>query len=100
MIRGRVLAGDEPRAGVIVSDGVSAAVTDEDGAFSLSPSAPSGPAGHLVWTCVPSGFRPVGRWYHPIGDAELLFRLEPDPGQGTAFSFVFFTDPHLVRDAA
>ncbi|HTE16748.1 MAG TPA: calcineurin-like phosphoesterase family protein [Armatimonadota bacterium] len=93
---GQVLAGDAPASGVVISDGVVLTVTGTDGRYSLPPR--EGAADALVWMRVPAGHRAAGPWF-VHGDRDALFHLEPDPEQADAFSFVFFTDIHLLKDA-
>jgi Icc protein len=96
--KGRVLAAGAPKPGVVVSDGCSVVVTDASGAFAF-PALPTLQPEPL-WVCIPSGFRVVGPWYLPADATDPTFVLKTDPSHTEAFSFVFYTDIHLIRDSA
>lgn len=96
MPSGRVLAGGAPLSGVRVSDGCAVVATDARGAFTLPPPEDVEVTGGLVWICVPPGYRPVGPWYREGEGLEQPFRLERDLLHRDTFSFVYFTDPHLI----
>jgi 3',5'-cyclic-AMP phosphodiesterase len=89
-----------PAPGVVVSDGYTVAVTDDEGCFSISAAGRGEipPSSDLIWVCVPEGMRPKGPWYLPADQDELKFDLTCDPTAGQAFSFVYFTDVHLIRE--
>ena len=83
---GRVLLGDEPGAGITVSDGLHVARTDPDGAFELPGHGP------FVIVTRPTGWT-TDAWYQRAG-ADLTFRLSPDE-QPVPFSFIQITDLHV-----
>ncbi|HAK97627.1 MAG TPA: hypothetical protein DCM87_22205 [Planctomycetes bacterium] len=93
-VRGTVLCGGAPRAGVRVSDGLSVAATDAEGAFELRVGPESGP---FLFVTTPPGFwSPM--FYVPVARAAAKgradFRLDPHP-QPAKFAFAFITDMHL-----
>lgn len=91
--RGQVFRGGTPAVGVTVSDGRAVAVTDGTGWYRLPPAQAG--SEDLVWVCVPAGCRPASPWYRHTNEAPV-FHLEGDPSQTDGFSFVFFTDVHLI----
>lgn len=86
-ITGAVQCAGAPRAGVVVSDGRHAVVTDSEGRFTLPGDGP------FLFVVRPTGFRATP-WYLPAGGAEPTFTLEP-AAQPVPFSFAQITDLHL-----
>ena len=95
MWRGQVLADGAPKQGVVVSDGQVVVLTDAHGVYALPPTVESSGDNDFLWVCVPSGFSAAGPWFLPAR-RNAVFRLRRDPYQTPSFSFVFFTDIHLV----
>jgi hypothetical protein len=95
-IRGRVLGGDRPLVGVLVSDGRRVGRTDSDGEYELSTGPESG---RFVFVTTPRGFW-TERFYVPIGAAARTgradFRLHA-VDQPDRFDFAFVADMHLER---
>jgi len=95
-IRGRVMGGDRPLGGVLVSDGRRVVRTDPDGNYELMIGPESG---RFVFVTTPRGFW-TDRFYVPIGAAARTgradFRLEPID-QPDRFDLVFIADMHLER---
>jgi len=98
-VRGTVLCGGAPRAGVRVSDGLSVATTDAAGAFALDVGPESGP---FIFVTTPPGFWSA-MFYVPAARAAAEgradFRLDPHP-QPAKFEFAFVTDIHLESGKA
>lgn len=84
--RGRVLLGDQPAVGVVVSDGLHVTRTAGDGTFALPGFGP-----FAIVTC-PTGWT-TDEWHLPA-DEGLTFRLRPDE-QPVPFTFVQVTDLHV-----
>jgi len=101
VVAGRVLDRDDgsPIAGVVMSDGLAAARSDDDGAFAL----PDHPDVEFVWACVPSSHRALeSGWFvdvragAPAGiELALTRRTEPVPN---GCRFVQVTDVHVSVD--
>lgn len=102
-VRGQVLGGGRPLARVAVSDGLTVAVTDRDGRYSLlaDPRMPG------VWASVPTGYRlPITghgtlRLHHPIGrddDQRVDFALERDPQDWDRHAFAALADTQTLDE--
>ncbi len=95
-IRGRVLGGDKPLAGVLVSDGCRVVATDSDGGYSLPVGEDSG---RFLFVTTPRGYWSEA-FYRPLVPAaetgKADFVLEPCE-QADRFDFVFIADMHLLR---
>ncbi len=99
-VSGQVRCGDTPLAGVVVSDGVTVTLTDENGKYSIAHGGSS-----YVFISVPSGFTVpsngiIPQHYHNIyGGTEqnVDFELQKmdDPEK---FTFVAIADVHLTGD--
>ncbi len=89
---GRLDAGENGLAGVVVSDGHAVVQSAADGRFSLDSTE----AKPLLWYCRPSDHEPVGAFWC-WGDAgkEHDFGLAAAP-QDREFNIVQFTDTHLT----
>jgi predicted MPP superfamily phosphohydrolase len=90
-------AGDQPLAGVPVSDGRDIALTDAQGRYALPAATLPG----LVRVTVPTGYWPTGEGYFhrvetaaPTADFPLHERAEPTP-----WRFVHVSDVHYFRPA-
>ncbi len=105
-IKGRVMCGDSPVAGVVVSDGLITAQTDENGIYYL----PSGKEMELVFVTLPSGYEfPGGSGcqafpsFHreltkPADEVEQHdFELVEVPGGNRRHVMMVFTDLHLAK---
>ena len=92
-VRGHVISGNKPLAGVRVSDGFRVARTDSSGEFRLSVGPDSG---HFVFVTVPRGFW-TDRFFHSTVMAAqrpptfALNKREPDD----AYQALYLTDIHL-----
>lgn len=92
-VRGHVVSGNEPLAGVCVSDGFRVTRTDSSGEFRLSVGPDSGP---FVFVTVPPGFW-TDRFFHPTvmaAEKQPVFVLNkriPDD----AYQALYLTDIHL-----
>jgi len=93
-VRGRVVSGGQPLAGVVVSNGRQLTRTNAAGQYSL----PAGPdAGRFLFVCCPRGHW-TDHFYCPIDQAvrsgKADFALRP-VAQPDRFDFVFAADVHL-----
>ena len=95
-IRGRVVGGERPLEGVLVSDGCRVTRTDPRGEYALAIGPDSG---RFVFICTPRGHW-ADVFYVPIGAAAQTgradFALRP-VDQPDRFDFVFAADIHLER---
>lgn len=64
-VRGHVVVGEQPLAGVRDSDGYRVVTTDDSGRFSISVDPDSGP---FLFVTAPSGYR-IDRFYVPTAQA-------------------------------
>ena len=105
-VRGRVETRGQGLAGVAVSDGLTVAVTEADGAFEIISSTRQ-PFVHLS---VPAGYRipqnetGTARFYQPIqaeanGEMDVQFTLAPLEGSDENHAFLALADPQ-TRDEA
>ncbi len=93
-LRGQVLGGGKPLAGVLVSDGCRVARTNTRGDYELAIGPDSG---RFVFVTTPRGYW-ADVFYVPIGEAAAKgradFALRP-VDQPDRFDFVFITDMHV-----
>lgn len=85
---------DLPLSGVVVSDGVTVASTDDKGMFTLEPD----PEARFVFICTPSGTRPLHGWYRDLTEGKPLdFPLEVVVDD-SPLVFVQLSDTHYATD--
>ncbi len=98
-VSGRVLGpGGEPLAGVLLSDGVTAVLSEREGGFSLN-SAPD----RVLVLSPPAGYRVPGPWWWPARRAAqrpLVIRLRPAPPTRSSPLLALLSDPHLFGPGA
>jgi len=95
-IRGRVLAGDKPLEGVLVSDGCRLTRTGHNGEYELAIGPDSG---RFVFVSAPRGYR-ADAFYVPIDTAARRGRADfalEKADQPDRFDFVFMADMHLEK---
>lgn len=104
-VRGHVVSGGRGLPGVAVTDGLTVAVTDAEGAFTLVTSTRQ----PFVSVSVPAGYRlpvnPTGtaRFYRPLrpdaaGEMTARFDLEPLERPDDAHAFLVLADPQTQDD--
>jgi len=95
-VRGRVLGGGKPLAGVQVSDGCRVVRTNPDGQYELTTAPDSG---SFIFITTPRGYW-TEQFYIPMatarrtGTADFTLRPIEQPDQ---FDFVFMADMHIRR---
>ncbi|NKB68895.1 MAG: PQQ-binding-like beta-propeller repeat protein [Candidatus Latescibacteria bacterium] len=90
-IQGQVRSNDSrPLSGVAVSNGHQVACTDAQGHYTL----PRTSGQRFVFICAPAGYRPLDRFYQPLGDANFVLAPHP-PGNGDSFVLAQITDMHI-----
>ena len=87
-------AGEQGIAGVLVSNGSTSTVSDQNGSYTLPK------AGSFVFTTTPSDYTQSGPWYRSISSSQFDFGLMHTPEKKTSeFTFVHMTDIHLDSDS-
>lgn len=98
-VSGRVVCGEQPLRGVLVSDGRQVVTTDAEGRYAL----PLPDDGALVRVSLPSGYWPEGkRWFERVpggaaGTCDFALTLQEQP---SPWRIVQFTDSHFITPAA
>ncbi len=87
-------AGEQGIAGVLVSNGSTSTVSDQNGSYTLPK------AGSFVFITTPSDYTQSGSWYRSISSSQFDFGLMHTPEKKTSeFTFVHMTDIHLDSDS-
>jgi len=75
---------------ILVSNGLTIAVTDETGSYLLPRE------GYFVFITTPSNYTPTASWYKNLGETDCHFGLKFTPEKNAQqFTFVQITDIHL-----
>lgn len=102
-LMGVVYCGDEPLAGVSVTDGREIVKTDKDGIYRIASTKPYG----LVYISAPSGFAPTSKdgimpqfWASTAAPAKKCERhdFELKKVDDKQFSIIFCSDSHFCND--